>query len=403
VQSVNVINVNTENTGVRSPRDVRFGLTTTLLGNGYFAFDFGTTDHAQLWTYDEYMASLGLPKESIAHVDVGVTQRNFERGRVVVNATDTEQTISLDGDFEKIHGTQDRSINDGSIISEITLAARDGIILLRPIDQIINTPFRNGAFARIFSSDGKTKRTGFFAYESGQRGGIQIVHIDYDRDGRLDTITADKTSVRVFDGFGNLHASFAPYTDRYEKGVNIAVGDLENDGSLEIVTGTLKGAGPHVRVFNTNGVLINPGFFAYDKNFRGGVNVAIGDLNGDQVKEIITGAATIGGPHIRMFRKDLKMINPGFFAYYKQSRNGVYVASADVDGDGIDEVVTGMGIGGAPEVRVFDRNGKVKSTFFAADRFQKEGIKIAATDVDGDGRAEIISLTTDVFTLSSVK
>ena len=416
---VNIINVNTRNTGTQNDyKSVRFGLTTTLLGDGYFGFDYGSNDHGQVWIYDEYSAPLGTPKgkpsktippfftlfkEGTDQVDQGVWQREFERGRVVVNATNDTQTIPLNGDYEKLHGTQDPIINDGSIVSEVTIAARDGIILLRPIDEITEATFRNGAFARIFDATGKTIRNGFFAYDSAFRGGGQIVHTDYNHDGKRDTITADRTVVRVFNANGDLHASFAPYTESYDKGVNIAVGDIEGDGSFEIVTGTLNGAGPQVRIYNMDGKLINPGFFAYDKNFRGGVNITLGDLNGDGTKEIITGAAALGGPHVRIFNKAGKLINPGFFAYDKNFRGGVNVSSADINGDGTDEIITGMGVGGAPEVRVFNQKGKLVSSFFAGNKSQKNGVKIAATDLDGDDIAEIVALTTDVFTLSVFK
>jgi len=173
-----------------------------------------------------------------------------------------------------------------------------------------------------------------------------------------------------------------------------------NDGTVEIVTGTENGGGPHVRVFNQDGVLINPGFFAYDTAFRGGVNVAIGDLNGDDVNEIIAGAGVGGGPHVRVFNKDGRVINPGFFAYDPAFRGGVNVAAGDVDGDGIDDIVTGPGSGGGPHVRVFDRDGNMRSQFFAFDATGTDGIEIAAADLDGDGKAEVIGLSSDVFTLS---
>ncbi|TSC96056.1 MAG: Peptidase S8 and S53, subtilisin, kexin, sedolisin [Parcubacteria group bacterium Athens1014_10] len=56
-----------------------------------------------------------------------------------------------------------------------------------------------------------------------------------------------------------------------------------------IVTGAGNGGGPHVRAFNSNGFPGSFNFFAYDKNFRGGVNVAVGDIDGDGKAEIITG------------------------------------------------------------------------------------------------------------------
>lgn len=410
-QNVNVVNVNSDNTGIKNDyQKVRFGLTTTLLGNGYFGFDFGTQSHNQLWTYDEYPIALGAPKTSFSNIfsaaktliDQGVWQRDFEQGRVLVNATSTTMTIPLNGDFEKIHGIQDPIMNDGSVVSEITLAAKDGIILLRPIDNIINTPFRNGAFARIFDATGKTKRTGFFAYDNHYKGGIQIEHIDWNHDGKLDTITADQTTVRVFDADGTLHSSFAPYGDMYKNGVNIAVAPLEKKGGLKIVTGTLHEK-PLVKVYDLEGNVINSGFFAYDKNFKGGVNVAIADLNGDGSKQIITAAAANGGAHIRIFNKDGRLLTPGFFAYAKSFHGGAYVATGDIDADGKDEIITGMGIGGAPEVRVFDKTGKQKTSFFASDKTRKTGVKIAVTDLDGDGKSEIVALTTDVFTLSVFK
>lgn len=408
------INANTDNTDGKGTQDdyrsVRFGLTTTLLGNGYFGYDAGSSNHAVVWEYDEYDAYLGAPKSGPvsthnpqpAVLEPGVWQRDFTNGKVIVNATESAQTVSLGGDFEKLHGLQDPDINDGSIISRATVGPKDGLLLLRPLEQINDTTFLNGAFARVFSPEGTQKRTGFFAYESAHRGGTQVVRFDTDGDGQRETVVANERHVFIYETDGSLHATFAPYGEHYDKGINIAVGDIENDGSVEIVTGTENGGGPHVRVFNKDGVLINPGFFAYAKNFRGGVNVAIGDLNGDHIKEIIAGAGFGGGPHVRVFKKDGTLINPGFFAYDKGFRGGVNVAVADVDDDGIDDIVTGPGFGGAPLARVYDRDGKRKSEFYVFDKSQRRGLQVVASDVDGDGVAEVLGLTTDVFTLSAL-
>jgi hypothetical protein len=404
-----VVNVNTENTGNRLDyRKMRFGIATTLLGDGYFSFDFGTQNHSQTWTYDEYDAYLGAPKgdpENLTSpltttLSQGVWGRDFEQGKVVVNATDTQQTVRLDGEYEKLHGTQDTSINDGSIVSRVTLGAQDGVILLRPIEEIKGATFVNGAFARIFNGDGSVKRTGFFAYDSSQKGGTRVIQFDTDLDGKDETVVADDTWVTIYDDDGSMHARFAPYTENYKLGINLALGDIESDGSVELVTGTENGGGPQIRIFNKDGNLIHPGFFAYDTAFRGGVNVAIGDLNGDGIKEIIAGAGVGGGPHVRVFNKDGNVINPGFFAYDPLFRGGVNVAVGDVDGDGIDDIVTGPGKGGGAHVRVYDRDGHMKSQFFAFDSTETGGVEVTAADLDGDGLAEVIGLSTDVFTLS---
>lgn len=410
---VTMINVNTDNTGGQGSRidyqAVRFGLTTTLLGNGYFSYDEGTYNHATLWSYDEFDTYLGAPKSDLQNIynpqqttiDQGVWLREFEEGQVLVNATTSTQTIRLDGEFEKLHGTQDPDVNDGRIVYEVTIPSQDGIILLRPIEEIIGATFVNGAFARIYDADGNAKRTGFFTYDSAIRGGLQVIHFDTDGDGELETVAANDTYVYIYDDDGSLHAQFAPYTTTYDRGINISVGDIENDGSVEIVTGTENGGGPHVRVFNGDGVLINPGFFAYANSFRGGVNVAIGDLNGDGIKEIIAGAGYGGGPHVRVFKKDGTLINPGFFAYDPAFRGGVNVSVGDVDGDGIDEIVTGPGLGGSPLARVYDRDGNLQREFYVFDSTDRNGLEVVASDIDGDDTAEIIGLTADVFTLSS--
>ena len=407
---INIINVNTKNTGDSNDyQSVRYGITTTLLGSGFFGFDYGDENHSQLWTYDEYDVYLGEQKgdpENLLDphdvtITTGIWERDFENGKVVLNATSTSQTIILDGEYEKLRGTQDPSINDGSVTSTITLASKDGIILLRPIKELTDAPFLNGSFTRVFDLEGNASRTGFFAYDASQLGGTFVVRYDLDHDGERETIAAGDTYVSIYDENGSLLSRFAPYTDLYHDGVNLAVGDLENDGSMEIVTGTEEGGGPHIRVFNSEGILINPGFFPYHESFRGGVRVAIGDLNGDGTREIICAAGDGGGPHIRITNKHGKVINPGFFAYDEDYRGGAYVASGDINGDGIDEIITGPGAGLEPWVKIFDRDGNLFSEFLGASATQKNGLLITASDIDGNGTEEIFAFTTDVFTLSS--
>ncbi len=404
-----IINTNTDNTGDSDDyQKMRYGLTSTLLGGGYFSFDFGEQSHAQIWYYDEYDAYLGEPLDnpedeldaSNTTLRPSVWARDFINGKVLVNSTDSTQTIQLDGEYEKLHGTQDSTINNGAIVSSITLPPNDGIILLRPIEEILDASFLNGSFARIFDADGNTERTGFFAYESDFQGGQQVIQIDTDHDGQRESIVAGDSEVTIYESNGSVHTTFYPYTENYNQGINLAVIDLEGDGTIEIITGTENGGGPHVRVFNKDGVLINPGFFAYAENFRGGVNIAVGDLDGDGLQEIITGADYGGGPHVRVFSKHGNLVNPGFFAFDENFRGGVNVAVGDTDGDGIDEVITGPGTGGQPEVRVYRNDGTLLSSFYAFDVSGNTGVEVSATDINGDGRDEIIGLSSQVFTFS---
>ena len=405
-----IINSNSNNTGnATNYQQIRFHLTTTLLGDGYFSYDYGTSSHEQTWYYDEYDIALGEPVEEPKDlldpenetISQSVWERDYENGKAILNSTSSSQRVRLDGDYEKIHGTQDATVNDGSIVSSVTLAANDGLLLLRPLQDIFDAVFTNGAFVRIFDKTGATKRTGFFSYTTQASGNEQVVRYDTDNDGARETIVAGKSRVDIYEANGSLRVSFYPYTASYQQGVNISVGDLESDGTVEIVTGTEDGGGPQIRIFNANGVLIHPGFFAYDTAFRGGVNVAIGDLNNDGWYEIIAGAGVGGGPHVRVFNKDGKVINPGFFAYDPSFRGGVNVAVGDLDGDHDDEIITGPGEGGGPQIRVFSKEGLLLNPgFFAYDESGRNGVEVSAGDLDGDGRDEIIGIGSDVFTLS---
>lgn len=100
---------------------MRFGLTSALMGDGYYGFDFGPMIHGFPWWYDEYGAPftepsstlpprgyLGQPQgEPYQPVDGGgLWARVFEHGLVLVNPTLKAQQTTLPATYCKMHGTQ---------------------------------------------------------------------------------------------------------------------------------------------------------------------------------------------------------------------------------------------------------------------------------------------------------
>jgi len=123
---------------------MRFGMTTSLLGDGYFSYEIGTNGHGSLglmW-FDEYdnagqgRGYLGYPiSETFGIVDFGsngkVFRRDFENGIVICNPSDSVANVILEDEYWLIKGVQDPSVNTGESTSTVLLAPKDGRILLR--------------------------------------------------------------------------------------------------------------------------------------------------------------------------------------------------------------------------------------------------------------------------------
>lgn len=174
------------------------------------------------------------------------------------------------------------------------------------------------------------------------------------------TFAADNPTVTITSPDTSI-TSFTPFDDAPIGG--IAFSDLGNDGTSEVIVGASKDSAPTVAVFRQDGSKIFE-FLAYAEHFTGGVHVAACDVDGDGTHEIITGARIGGGPHVRIFSNTGIPKYAGFFAYAEDFRGGVHVACGDLDGDDIDDIVTGAGPTGGPHLKVFDRNGRMTYEIF---------------------------------------
>lgn len=173
-------------------------------------------------------------------------------------------------------------------------------------------------------------------------------------------------------------------------GAQVAAGDINGNGESEIIIAPAKGSQPEIKIFNRNGKLVGR-FFAYHPNFLGGMSVAVADLDGNGQAEIITGAGPGGGPHVRIFdhRGNLK---GQFFAADLNFRGGVNVAAGSVDGRAGAKIVIGLGPGSDPAVKIFDHKSNLLSAFLAYEKDFRGGVRVAVANIDGrvDRKDEII-------------
>jgi hypothetical protein len=197
--------------------------------------------------------------------------------------------------------------------------------------------------------------------------------------------------VKIFDSATFKIKSEFTFPKNYAHGVNIASGDVDDDGLDEIIIGRARGDEPKVSVYSHTGRLQSE-FFAYNVNFKGGVSVASCDLDNNGRDEIIAGAGQGGGPHVRVF-DDLgnAIVNKGFFAFDEKFSGGVNVACGDINNNRLNEIVVSTDFSEISQVKIFSRMGtQLGNPFDVKEINGYLGTNLALSDFFGDGTAEII-------------
>jgi len=213
----------------------------------------------------------------------------------------------------------------------------------------------------------------------------------------------------VYDGAtGTLLKSLTPFEAGFTGGLFVAVADFNADGYADIVVTPDQGGGPRVQVLSgkTFTPLIPDFFGIADPAFRGGARPALADVNGDGTPDLIVAAGFGGGPRVAVFNGLTLLpggspgrLFPDFFAFETSLRNGAYVAGGDLDGDGLADIVAGGGPGGGPRVLVLGAKDLLGATstltplanFFAGDSANRDGVRVAVKDLDGDYRVDLVA------------
>ncbi|MEI6835601.1 MAG: S8 family peptidase [Candidatus Falkowbacteria bacterium] len=167
----------------------------------------------------------------------------------------------------------------------------------------------------------------------------------------------------------------------FKTGFNVASGDVNGDGESEIILAAEKGSQPWVRIYDKKGKLLKQ-FLAYDKNFKGGVRLAVGDFSNHGVADIIVAPGPGGGPHVRVWSGDGKLLRQ-FFADDAKTRGGLTVAIGDLDNNGQNELVIGAGVGRQPFVKIYSNQLKLQGSFLAFPKDYLGGVNLAVASMYG--------------------
>ena len=195
--------------------------------------------------------------------------------------------------------------------------------------------------------------------------------------------------VRVFDKSGVMLTEFLAYDEEFLGGVRVAMGDVDGDKVDEIVVVPGAGLEAEVRMFEQDGTFIDSFTFFDGEEF--GFYVATGDVDGDQVEEIFVSTDMNGSGRIGIFTQAGDQVHE--WSLNEQAGESIRIAAGDTDGDGIDEAIVSFGEGVTPGVQVLGMDGSLKAAFFAYAESYQNGVFVSAGDINNDGRDEIVTGT----------
>ena len=191
---------------------------------------------------------------------------------------------------------------------------------------------------------------------------------------------------------GRVITSFFAFDPEFRGGIDLASLDFNLDGVMDIIVGAGPGGGPHVKIFNGKDLSLLFSFYAYANNFSGGVSICALDVNDDGIRDLVTGAGAGGAPHVKVWDGATHTLLSQWFAYALDFRGGVNVSGGYLGSDGTVEVVTGAGAGMAPEVAVWDPlTGEEISRFLAYSSQFMGGVRVRVHDGNGDGVSELVT------------
>jgi hypothetical protein len=266
----------------------------------------------------------------------------------------------------------------------------------------------DGTLAVYQMSGGALTATGQrFTPFPGYRGELRVTGGDFNGDGITDyAVTTGPGFVSMIAILNGKDGSYLvgptlPY-GAYTGGLYLAAGNIDGSGKDELVVSLGQGAPPLVQTFRVAGGLqLVASFIAFDApSFTGGVRVAVGDINHDGYADVVITTASqlavvgiYSGASLRSGTASRLIPD---FAPFGALPVGLNVAVGDLDGDGYGDLVVGLDRGMVPFVAVW--SGKALSTgkspapirTFLALPPDTNGARVAVRDLTGDGRAELI-------------
>jgi hypothetical protein len=204
-------------------------------------------------------------------------------------------------------------------------------------------------------------------------------------------------AVTVYDKNGSVLRSFSPFTAAEAPGgVRVAVADVNGDGVADVIAVTGPGSPALLRTFNgkSNALMYQLSLF---EGFTGGAFVSAGDLNGDGKADLAVTPDQGGGPRVTVFSGPDGSVLANFFGIDDSNfRGGARTAIGDLNNDGNNDLLVAAGFGGGPRISAIDgttltaARTKLFGDFFLFEEQLRNGAYVTIGDLNGDGFGDII-------------
>ncbi len=226
--------------------------------------------------------------------------------------------------------------------------------------EIVTAP-GSGKANRLFIYNGAGKKvvqTQGIAVKKAKKAGLVAACADVTGDGVPDILAAPDAAsgtVTILQKNGRKTNALRPFGKSFKGGLTLAVVDTDGNGVAEIIAGTAGSSG-RVRLLNGTGRVLRR-ISPFGTAFRGGISVAGGDVTGDGTPELIVAPRSARAPTVRLLTVQGVRIR-SFLAYPRTYRGGVQVATGDANGDGILDIITVPAGAFKSSVRMFNGLGK---------------------------------------------
>jgi hypothetical protein len=269
----------------------------------------------------------------------------------------------------------------------------------------------------VIGDDQGTVVNSFIAYDKvAHRSGVRVAVADLTGDGMPEVVTINggqgHARVKVFDGrdtslllqFDGFDQKVTPY------GYFVAAADVTRDGRALLAIAADAGGPPDVEVYDLAAGRLVGTARPFPRTFDGGVRLAFGDVNGDGTPDLIAASGPGKIPSTVKVHDgtNLNCVLGDYLGAAPNYTGGLYVAATDLTRNNRAEIVVGLDAGPSPSVRIFSgQNGKFIGEIEPYPNTFRGGVRVAVGDPDDQGRMKVIcapgpgnrDLPVKVFTL----